>query len=322
MKVSQLLEKRQQQWEELERLCGTMASRSGRTAEVTLRFSYLYRDACADLALASSYQLPDETIDYLQRLVAKSHNLLYRSRGFDLSSWGHTFFVTVPQACFRDGCLHIAFLVFWGFFLFGAYNAYHDVEFADRVLGEGQREGVEQSFTDFADRDVSENFFMACFYVWNNAGIGLACFTASVLFLPGLVTLTYNAVVLGTTFGVMFHPDAGTAGVNFRDFVTAHGPFELTAIVLSAGAGLRLGMGWIRTGGLSRLDSILKAGKSSLPMMGCACVLFFGAALIEGFISPTQLPWAFKAFIAVACSILLVVYFVVLGFPRGGQHET
>lgn len=322
MKVSQILENRQKQWEELERLCTSMATRSGRTAENAVRFSFLYRDACADLALASSYQLPEETIDYLQRLVAKSHNLLYRSRGFDASSWGRMFFVTVPQACFRDGCLHLAFLIFWGFFLFGAYMAYQNGEFADQVLGAGQRDAVQESFTDFDDRPVSQNFFMACFYVRNNAGIGLACFTASVLFVPGLVTLAYNAVVLGTTFGFMFHPDTGQAGTHFREFVTAHGPFELTAIVLSAGAGLRLGMGWIKTNGLNRLDSIVEASKASLPMISCACLLFFGAALIEGFVSPTSLPWAFKAFVAVICSIILVIYFVVLGFPRGGASET
>ena len=45
-------------------------------------------------------------------------------------------------------------------------------------------------------------------------------------------------------------------GDHFFEFVTAHGPFELTAIALAAGAGLRLGVGLFATAGLTRLDSV------------------------------------------------------------------
>ena len=317
MKVSQILENRQEQWIELEKLCGSMALPGGRDATSIAKFSNLYRDACADLALASSYQLPDETIDYLQRLVARCHNLLYRSRGFDWGSVGKVLFHTVPQACFRDGCIHLAFVVFWGFFLFAAYMGYHDDEFVESVLGPGHREQTIEQWEGFSENSMASKFGMACFYIFNTAGIGMGCFAASTLFVPGLITLLQNAIVLGTTFGFMFHPSAGVASENFRNFVTAHGPFELTAIVLSAGAGLKIGMSWIRTHGLNRLDSVVKAGKEAIPIAGCASLLFFGAAMIEGFISPTELPWAFKAFIAVCCSLFLVFYFVVLGFPRG-----
>ena len=76
---------------------------------------------------------------------------------------------------------------------------------------------------------------MMGFYVMNNASIGISCFVSMLFVLPGLITLTFNAVYLGTVFGFMFRPELGDAGVNFKNFVTAHGPFELTAIVLSAG---------------------------------------------------------------------------------------
>jgi hypothetical protein len=53
-----------------------------------------------------------------------------------------------------------------------------------------------------------------------------------------------------------------------------------------------------------------------MPMMGAAMVLFFLAALTEGFLSPTSAPYWIKATFAVVSSLLLMVYFVVLGFPR------
>ena len=61
---------------------------------------------------------------------------------------------------------------------------------------------------------------------------------------------------------------------NFFEFVKGQGPFELTAIALSAGAGLRLGMGLFHTKGLSRVDSVREAGRQSIPVMAASAVLF------------------------------------------------
>src|SRR5262249_40904040 len=92
---------------------------------------------------------------------------------------------------------------------------------------------------------------------------------------------------------------------------------ELTAIVLSAGAGLRLGLSWMMTRGMSRLSALVKAGREVMPVMGAAAVMFFMAALIEGFLSPSGAPYWVKAFVAILSSSLLAFYFGVLGFPRG-----
>ena len=121
---------------------------------------------------------------------------------------------------------------------------------------------------------------MAAFYINHNTGIGLQCFAGGLLVFPGLVTMLFNAAELGASFGYMFRPDVA-AGVNFRHFVTAHGPFELTAICLAAGSGLRLGMGWISTNGMTRLGSLEKTAKESMPMLFAMIILFFLAALIE-----------------------------------------
>ena len=83
MKVAQLIERRQPMWQELENLGRQINRKAGkRDPEAVARFSELYRAACADLALAESYQLPPKTVDYLHRLVARAHNQLYRSRSY------------------------------------------------------------------------------------------------------------------------------------------------------------------------------------------------------------------------------------------------
>ena len=44
--------------------------------------------------------------------------------------------------------------------------------------------------------------------------------------------------------------------------------------------------------------------------------MFFMAALIEGFLSPSGAPYWVKVLVAILSSGLLAFYFVVLGFPR------
>lgn len=323
MKVAELLARRRENWQQLERLCDQVAAHGKKSlgAATLSRFATLYRAACADLALADAYQLPPNTVEYLHRLVGRAHNQLYRSRNFDMKRWGKLLLHDTPQRVFNDRCLHFAFLFFWGVFFIAAYLAYSDAwpNFSDDLLTVEGKEDMENMFADPIDgRAWEENVQMASLYIQHNTTIGIQCFASCLLLVPGLLVVAYNAAQLGASFGYMFRPDVA-AGENFRHFVTAHGPFELTAIVLSAGAGLRIGMGWIRTKGLTRSASLTKTAKESMPMIFAAIILFFLAAMIEGFISPSGLPYWFKAALAIFCSGLLMFYFVVLGFPRRGS---
>ncbi len=321
MKVAELVEQRRQNWQELERLCD-LAQRSRKkkmgAARVT-RFATLYRAACADLALADSYQLPPNTVQYLHRLVGRAHNQLYRSRDFAYAKWSDMLLVEAPQRIFNDRCVQLAFCLFWGGFILSAVLAYSEnvwPDYAQQMLTQAKIEQMEAMFEDpIQGRNSQANFAMAGYYIRNNTSIGLKCFAGGVLVVPGLFITLFNAVFLGASFGYMARPDVAE-GVNFLHFVTAHGPFELTAIVLSSGAGLRIGVAWLYTGGLTRIASLQKTGRDAIPIMGAAIVMFFLAAMIEAFLSPSAAPYWLKAAVAVISSGMLTFYFVVLGLPR------
>jgi hypothetical protein len=66
-----------------------------------------------------------------------------------------------------------------------------------------------------------------------------------------------------------------------------------------------------------RVESFKAHALRALPIAFAAVFLFFLAAITEGFISPSALPYAFKAFWAIASSMAMMFYFVVLGAPRG-----
>src|SRR5947199_9298790 len=119
MKVVDLLERRRPNWQELERLCDQTQGNVRKSVSPTevARLGSLYRAACADLALAYAYQLPQNTVQYLHRLVGRAHNQLYRSRRFELAQWTRMLIFDVPKQIFNDRCVQIMFCLFWGLFI-------------------------------------------------------------------------------------------------------------------------------------------------------------------------------------------------------------
>lgn len=327
MNIRSVVEKRRTQWVELENYCDQLEVRGKVKAAPTpsragaagvSRFATLYRAACADLALADAYQLPPTTVTYLHRLVARAHNQLYLADQFRPTTWVDVVFRDAPQQIFSDPCVRVAAIVFFGLFSLSMYFGYNEAAFpgfAESVVGGAQLEQMEEMYEEPLSASLDHYVQMSGFYIRHNTGIGLQCFGYGLLIIPCLFVLAYNAVSLGTVFGYMARADV-TGSENFYQFVTAHGPFELTAIALSAGAGLRVGVGLFRTGGLTRVDSVRLNAARSVPIMSAAVVLFVLAAFTEGFLSPSPTPYLFKAAWSVISSGMISFYFVVLGFPR------
>src|SRR5687768_9687425 len=150
MKVVDLLERRRRNWQELERFCDQLqgGSKGPKLPPAAMsRFAALYRAACADLALADSYQLPQNTVQYLHRLVGRAHNQLYRSRRFDLKKWLDMLLRDVPRQIFNDRCIQLMFVLWWGLFILSAWLAYSKTiwpDFAEQVLTHEQITALEE----------------------------------------------------------------------------------------------------------------------------------------------------------------------------------
>ncbi|MBX3422586.1 MAG: stage II sporulation protein M [Pirellulaceae bacterium] len=321
------LAERRHQWQELEQALPGLAVWRLRKCHgrELMRVSDLYRSACADLAMAEQYRLSPETVAYLHDLVGRSHNAIYRSRRFQYGQWIDVLFREAPQQIFQDRCVHLCGLLFFGLFALAAFVSWNAAMFpgvAERILGAAQIEMMETMYekVDFSQAGGG-NFEMVGFYIYHNTGIGLSCFAMGPLIVPGLWTTAYNATTLGATFGYMARPET-PGGDNLLHFVTAHGAFELTAIALAAAAGLRIGCGWLFTSGLTRLSSLQLHTRRAVPIMAASAVLFVLAAFTEGMLSPSGVPYLFKAMFGMFSSGLLMFYFVVLGYPRQDQHAT
>lgn len=148
--------------------------------------------------------------------------------------------------------------------------------------------------------------------VWTNnaqvAAVSLAF--GALLGIPVLWVLLQNALNVGTGVGLM--ASAGRLDV-FLGLVLPHGLLELTAVFIAAGVGLRLGWTVIDPGRRTRRAALAQEGRAAIGMaIGLAAVLLV-AGLIEGFVTPSDLPtWA-----RISTGLLAEGAFLAYVFVRG-----
>jgi len=330
MRVVDRLAQREASWRELDLLLEKLSERrvpSQTRAAQIIRLGELYRSACTDLMLAEAHDLPRDTIAYLHTLVGRAHNAVYQAKGFRFQDWGSVLFEKAPRQLRSDPAVKISALVFFGSFLLCALLAAGRPGFTQRVIPEDFIEQMEQMYAEPLSQERNDGMMrndtiMAGFYINHNTTIGLQCFAWGLFFgIGSLYELASNALILGTIFG---HMATTSAAGNFFTFVTAHAPFELTAIVFAGAAGMRLGYGLIDTQGESRVASLHREAKRALPIVGASVVLFVLAAFVEGYVSASAIPYSYKAMVAVVSAGLLIAYMTlggrIAGEPRGRRE--
>ncbi|MDO4251474.1 MAG: stage II sporulation protein M, partial [Moraxella sp.] len=163
-----------------------------------------------------------------------------------------------------------------------------------------------------ASRASDTDLMMFGHYVNNNIGIDFKIYAMGIFFGIGTAFVTlYNGVVIGAVAG---HLTGLGFGETFWSFVVGHGSFELTAIVISAAAGLRLATPLIAPAPFGRKDAFLVAGKQSIQLLLGAALMTFVAAFIEAFwSSSTLIPNAIKYGVAALLWLFVGWYLLFCG---------
>lgn len=303
---------RQSAWTELENLLAQGKELHRRPAWEISRAANLYRSVCADLMRARARFGPD-LVRYLDGLAARAHNTLYGTRSYRIAAlWelvAHDFPRTLRK---RWRFFALASALFYVPMLFGIFGTLMSAEFAETILPRFQLAMMEEMYAEGFDagRDVGTDSAMAGFYVMNNVGIAFRCFATGILFgIGSLFFSIYNGLVIGVTLGWVIRVGHGS---NILTFICGHGPFELTAIVISAAAGLQMGWALVKTDGRTRLGSLRsQARELGQLIMGAAAMLLI-AAVLEGYWSPSGLPPPVK-WAASGVFSMLVVLWLTLG---------
>ena len=149
----------------------------------------------------------------------------------------------------------------------------------------------------------------------NNIRVSFLAFAGGIA--AGLITalvLIFNGVLLGTVAGLAV--GAGN-GESFFELVTAHGVLELSCIVVTAAAGLRLGWALVEPGYASRVASVVAEARRAVAIVLGTVPWLVVAGLVEGFITPRG--FGLTAVVTVGFALAIVYWLLVLTVGRGAE---
>ena len=281
-----------------------------------------YRRLCQQLALARRRGYSPMLIERLGQLVERTHTLLYRPPN---PRWWRAigFIVSEFPAEVRAqwGWMLASGLLFFLPFFAMIVAVQVQPELAHSVFDIEQLAQMEQMYDparpDRIGRDSGTDLMMFGHYIMNNISIGFRSFASGLLVgLGSVIVLVSNGVMIGTVAG---HLTGIGYGGPFWRFVVGHSAPELLAIVISGGAGMRLGFALIAPGQLSRVAALLAAGHIGARLILGVFVMLLAAAFIEAFWSSiARLPDLVKYGSGGAIWLLVLAW---LGFGgRGRVH--
>lgn len=285
-------------------------------------FPQYYRELCHQLAIAKQRQYSPHLIEYLNELVTQGHHYFYRHNYKYHFQWLEFFVYGFPNAIRRNiRFVSVATALFVLPLVLMGLACYLNSEFLYSIMGVSDVSMVESMYQPGEDRIGRErssdtDIMMFGYYIKNNIGISFRTFAGGILFgIGSIFFLVYNGLFIG---GIGGHLTQLGYGSTFYPFVAGHGSFELSAIVFSGAAGLKLGFALLCPGGLRRKDALKVAGKDAMLIMYGVIIMLLIAAFIEAFwSSTTSLPAIVKYVVGLSFWGLLFAYLYFSGRRHG-----
>jgi len=314
-----LFRRQKPSWDEYDRMLAE-ARRSGLPAmgeRRVSRFAALYREVASDLARARTYGGSPELLFTLERAVGAGHNLLYSAptSGFGgFRRWVAGGFPALVRLRWRPILAASILLYLPAILTFAAVR--QNPAYGRQVVGAGMMQRAEEAEErqahgkGYVDSEQAGEG-MAAFLMTNNVRVTFLAFAGGILagFGTALV-LVYNGVILGAVVGVFANYGAN---LQLWSFILPHGAIELTAICIAGGGGLWFGSALLLPGRITRREALVVRGREAVSLIGGTAMMLVVAGMIEGFISPSDLPREVKLTLAALFALLLVAYLALAG---------
>lgn len=307
MNVRQFVKQHRQDWKRLEQLLTTLHKRKRhRTGADIDQFDQLYQKAAQHLSYSQTYFPNEEVTAYLNGLVSKSHNLLYKDQVSSVKQI-REFFGTKFVGLLLEQWKFV--LAAMGLFVFGGLAAFISVMIDPlhlyAVLPSNVAQAVDPDQVGKTHETVDASY-MSAEIMTNNIQVGILAFAGGITF--GILTvylLIYNGIMIGALAALFLH--YGKSYV-FWAYIVPHGMIELTAIFIAGGAGLLMGYKLFVPGPYSRGYQLKQQAKRSVQLLLGTIPLFIIAGIIEGFITPSALSLGTKYIVAILTVAGLIVY--------------
>jgi uncharacterized membrane protein SpoIIM required for sporulation len=300
-------------WHRLEELT-SRARRSGQRnlapAEVD-ELVALYQRTGAQLSHARSYYDDPGLTARLTTLVAAANAAIYGSQPVSIRSLGRFFTETFPAAVYvsRRFILVAAALLFVPMIAVGAWLGTSDRALDVALPKEAREAYLESQFEDYYSSQPAAEFSTAVLV--NNIRVSFVLFALGVFLCVGTAAyLAYQGFAIGEVSGLFFHEhELG----KFFGLILPHGLLELTAVTIAGAAGLRLGWIVIAPGDRPRGEALADEGRRSVVIVLGLMLCFVVAGIIEGFVTPSDLPTAARVGIGVLVELAFIFWIVTRG---------
>ncbi|WP_163870670.1 stage II sporulation protein M [Myxococcus eversor] len=300
-------------WDSLEALL--TRQREGTLSLAELRaLDTLYRRAASDLAHAQTFYPGTDAHRFLNQLCARAYAAIYQPPRERWASVKAFFRREFPQTLRRElryvGASAALFILG---LLLGALVVLWEPRGAELLVPAGVRQYVSQGrmWTDDI-LSVAPPNSVSSGIATNNLTVTILTFAMGLFYGLGTVfILVNNGVQIGAIAALCARE--GMLG-GLLDFISAHGPVELSVIVIAGGAGLMVGQSLIDPGELPRGQALALRGREAVKLvLGCAPFLAL-IGVVEGYVSPGDLfpTWA-KAALGLALGGLFWGYLLRAG---------
>lgn len=290
----------------------------------------LYRLVTLDLASHQRRQTTGPTLPFLNALVLRGHRVIY-ARTRPKIRWVAVWELIArdfPQMLMAERRLFAVTTLIFTLSVLGGYAAMASDPAWVRTLFpqlmtmlelQGYGNQVTPSALASGNIGAGEEASASAFITTNNIRVSILCYgVGAMLGLGTLYFLTMNGAMLGVVSWFYLTRDASFAEY-FYAGILPHGVWELTAIVISATAGLMLGRAVIFPGDLPRTQSLREAGIRTLPLVGGVVLMLIVAGFIEGFVTPSKLDSVTKMAVGIGSGVAFWIYVVIAGRPKNSQ---
>jgi uncharacterized membrane protein SpoIIM required for sporulation len=291
LNVNDFIRLREKDWQRLQELINRTKGRGNLKAAEVRELGNLYRAVTSDLALAQRDYAGQRVTAYLNQLLTRTHSAIYQRDVSDYRQFSRFFTHTIPQTFRATWKFSLAgFLLLFVPALIAFRLAYVNPDIAEPLGFADLRDTLANSEI-WTEIPVEERPFTSAFIMTNNIRVSLLAFGGGVSFgLFTLYILIFNGIMLGTVMGLAFHYGMG---MDLLGFVIGHGVIELSIIFIAGGAGLQLGWALVSPGQHTRRDALMLASRRAVTLAVVAIPFLVIAGLIEGFVSPSDIPTPF-----------------------------
>ncbi|MCH1626698.1 stage II sporulation protein M [Ferdinandcohnia quinoae] len=307
MNVKQFVKQHREEWKQLENLMNILHKRrSSITSTDINEFHRLYQKSSQNLSYSQTYFPNEEVTLYLNGLVSKSHNLLYKDQSTSMTQIRYFFSTKFIGLLLEQWkFVIIAMILFTLGGLGSFFSVMNDPQNIYTILPSEIAQGVDPDALGSSDGAV-DSPLMSASIMTNNIQVAILAFAGGITF--GILTvylLIYNGIIVGALAALFWHYDKS---YDFWAYIVPHGMIELTAIFIAGGAGLLMGYKLFVPGQFSRGYQLKEHAKRSVQLLLGTIPLFVIAGIIEGFITPAAISLEAKYTVAFITVIGLILY--------------